>query len=134
MAKNKVETRKNSKASLKEIVGAETYALWLDMLKRLVPEGRTHRLSVVVAGMLQYATNVASEKEDELADNDAANALASFYDNYDGESESELLKIVQRMFKDAGVEYERVSRKGEHYNIAEEALREFAEWFNYPWD
>jgi hypothetical protein len=35
------------------------YAAWLAMLKVLVPHGRTHRLSVVVAGMLQHAAEVA---------------------------------------------------------------------------
>ena len=44
-----------SKRSLQDVVGKETYSIWVDMLRELVPDGRTHRLSVVIAGMLQYA-------------------------------------------------------------------------------
>jgi len=42
--------------------------------------------------------------------------------------------VVDRLFMDAGVEYEIVSRHGDHYSIAEEAYMEFASWFDYPWD
>ena len=53
------------KRSLEEVVGKETYALWVDMLRSLVPDGRTHRLSVLVAGMLQYAYLIATDNQDE---------------------------------------------------------------------
>jgi hypothetical protein len=42
--------------------------------------------------------------------------------------------VVNRLFRDAGVSYERGSKRGKHYSIADEAYREFASWFNYPWD
>ena len=51
-----------AKQSLKQVVGARTYGVWTEMLKTLVPGGRTHRLSVVVAAMLQNAVQVAYEK------------------------------------------------------------------------
>ena len=44
------------------------------------------------------------------------------------------MPLVRRLFKDAGVEYERVSKSGEHYSVAEEAIREYVNWFEYPWD
>ena len=44
-----------SKRSLQDVVGKGTYAVWVDMLRELVPEGWTHRLSVIVAWMLEYA-------------------------------------------------------------------------------
>lgn len=47
---------------IKDVVGVKIYNVWIDMLKRLVPNGRTHRLSVVVGGMLQFTYEVASEK------------------------------------------------------------------------
>ncbi len=50
------------KDSLKEIVGDKVYSVWVDMLRRLVPEGRTHRLAPTIAAMLQYALEVADEK------------------------------------------------------------------------
>ncbi|MBK7920314.1 MAG: hypothetical protein IPJ94_29495 [Chloroflexi bacterium] len=35
------------------------------MLRRRVPDGRTHRLAPLVAGMLQYATLLANDMNDE---------------------------------------------------------------------
>jgi len=48
---------------IKDVVGSKIYNVWIEMLKRLVPHGRTHRLSVVVASMLQVALGIAQEKE-----------------------------------------------------------------------
>jgi hypothetical protein len=31
------------KRSLQDVVGKETYTVWVDMLRELVPDGRTHR-------------------------------------------------------------------------------------------
>ena len=39
-----------------DLVGKEMYSSWILMLKNLVPRGRTHRLSTVIAGMLYYAS------------------------------------------------------------------------------
>ena len=47
--------------SLRDVVGARTYSVWVDMLRILVPEGRTHRLSVVIAGMLHYTLEIAGK-------------------------------------------------------------------------
>jgi hypothetical protein len=47
---------------LRPLVKERVYSVWLDMLKQLVPQGRTHRLSVFVAGCLQYAVGRAGEK------------------------------------------------------------------------
>jgi len=33
---------------VKSVVGAKTYSVWLDLLRCLVPHGRTHRLSVLL--------------------------------------------------------------------------------------
>ena len=42
--------------------------------------------------------------------------------------------VVDRLFKDAGVEYERVSKRGERYSIADEIYNEFSSWYDYLWD
>ena len=54
--------RKKGSRSLRDVVGPEVYQTWIDMLHRLVPDGRTHRLAPVVAAMLQYALAVAEGK------------------------------------------------------------------------
>lgn len=125
-----------SKRSLQDVVGKETYIVWVDMLRELVPDGRTHRLSVVVAGMLLYATDKAVEiKHRNEEEHSVAMSLIDAAEAGYPEHIKELIHdIVDRIFMDAGVEYERVSKSGEHYSIADEIYNEFASWYDYPWD
>ena len=125
-----------SKRSLQDVVGKETYSIWVDMLRELVPDGRTHRLSVVIAAMLQYALDKSVKIKHR---NEEEHSVAiSFIDVDDAgypDGIKELIHdVVDRLFKDAGVSYKRVSKRGEQYSIADEAYNEFARWFDYPWD
>jgi hypothetical protein len=125
-----------SKRSLQDVVGKETYTVWVDMLRDLVPDGRTHRLSVIVAGMLEYALGKAMEiKRRNEEEHSVAMSLIDAEDAGYPEGIKELIHdVVDRLFKDAGVKYERVSKGGEHYSIADEIYNEFAGWYDYPWD
>jgi len=121
-----------SKRSLQDVVGKETYSVWVDMLRTLVPNGRTHRLSVVVAGMLQYALEVA---ESDTQEPSVAKSLIDSVETSDpDEIKSMLHDVVTRLFIDAGVTYERTAKSGEHYSIADEVCDEYIRWFDYPWD
>jgi len=126
---------KKSKRSLQDVVGKETYSVWMDMLRELVPDGRTHRLSVVLAGMLQYALAAAENlDEDELEEDSVALSLINANEMGSDEIKDELHDVVKRLFKDAGVTFDRMSKRGEPYSIADEAYNEFVSWFDYPWD
>jgi hypothetical protein len=127
---------KKSKRSLQDVVGKETYEVWVDMLRELVPHGRTHRLSVVVAGMLQYAVDKSIQiKHRNEADHSVAMSLIDATDTSDPDSIKELIHdVVDKLFNDAGVKYERVSKRGERYSIADEVYNEFSGWYDYPWD
>ena len=74
--------------SLKQIVGQKIYTVWVEMLRQLVPDGRTHRLAPLVAGMLQYAANIAYEK---------------YGDNYELPSQMEFTFTVDRMMFPRGM-------------------------------
>jgi hypothetical protein len=125
-----------SKRSLQDVVGKETYSVWVDMLRELVPDGRTHRLSVVVAGMLQYALDKAMKiKRRNEEEHSVAMFLIDSADTADIDHIKALIHdVVGRLFKDAGVSYERVSKRGEHYSVVDEIYDEFSSWFDYPWD
>ena len=124
-----------SKRSLQEVVEKETYTVWVDMLRELVPNGRTHRLSVLLAGMLQYGLTVAeSLDEDELEEDSVALSLINANEMGPDEIKDELHDVMKRLFKDAGVTFDRVTKRGEHYSIVDEVYNEFASWFDYPWD
>jgi hypothetical protein len=123
------------KRSLQDVVGEDTYIVWIDMLRRLVPDGRTHRLSVLLAGMLQYALAILENlDEDELDEDSVALSLINANEMGPDEIKDELHDVMMRLFKDAGVTFDRVSKRGEPYSIADAAYDEFARWYDYPWD
>ena len=127
--------RARSRRSLQDLVGKETYSVWVDMLRELVPDGRTHRLSVVIAGMLQYALVIAEKlDENELEEDSVALSLIHATEMSPDEIKDELHDVVKQLFRDAGVAFDRVSARGDPYSIADEAYNEFASWFDYPWD
>lgn len=121
--------------SLEKIVGERVYSTWVDMLRRLVPDGRTHRLAPVIAAMLHYALRISHEN---YGDNPQEGTVAHALYYSDGASYVEgkgvLLPVVERLLKDSKVEYKRTSSRGERYSIAEEAVREYLNWYNMPWE
>lgn len=127
---------KKEQDSLKEIVGEKVYSVWLDMLRRLVPDGRTHRLAIAIASMLQYASEIVYEKYgDDAKEGSAAYSLLTVSEilDYD-ESVNLLLPIIEKLFKDAEMKCKRVNRRSEEYSIAENVVREYINWHNMPWE
>ena len=85
--------------SLKQIVGQKTYSVWIEMLQQLVPEGRTHRLAPLVAGMLQYASDMAYQKYGgKPAEGSAAQVLFMASEVYDPAEAEELSELVEQLF------------------------------------
>ena len=120
--------------SLRPLVGARMYSVWLDMLKQLVPHGRTHRLSVFVAGCLQYAAGRASEKWGTKMppDGTAAQTLLYAWESGPEEAESTVSRLAERLLRDAGVRFRRVNHRGQEYSIADDAASEFVRWEDMP--
>ncbi|MEW6557208.1 MAG: hypothetical protein AB1349_07630 [Elusimicrobiota bacterium] len=124
-----------NQSSLKEIVGSKVYSVWIDMLSKLVPDGRTHRLAPTIASMLRYASEVAYEKYgDPPEEGSIAYSLQIAQETDYDESMNLLLPIVEKLFKDARVNPKRKSVRGEVYSIAEAAIQEFVNWYNMPWE
>lgn len=119
--------------SLAEVVGAETYQTWVRMLAALVPGGRTHRLAPLVAAMLQYATEQAGSLEGDEGGL-ALSLLAAGEASDPSEIKDLIHDAVVRLFKDAGVDYERTGSRGQRYSIADDAYEEYLHWFNMPWE
>ena len=130
--------KSNSTHSLQDVVGEKTYSVWVEMLATLVPDGRTHRLAVVVAGMLQYALEIAvrDNKGQYIEENDyGAMALIDATETWDPENVKDLLHdVVTKLFNDADVGYERISKRGEHYSITDSIYEKYLSWYDYPWD
>ena len=138
--KTKISTARQKKtvtapSPLREVVGDGVYDVWVAMLKKLVPDGRTHRLSVLVASMLEFASGIAWSSRDKDDEDAPAHALRAASEGMEEEEVLRLLKpMLTRLFKDAKVGYERVSSGGERYSILWEAVIEFCRWHNYPWE
>ena len=120
---------------IEAVVGKEVYKVWIEMLNRLVPNGRTHRLSVLIGGMLQYAQEIAYEKS--KTNSRARELYQSFesdFENYVDGNITELLALTESLLDDAKVTYKRISSRGSEYNIAEEAVYQFLHWEDMPWE
>ena len=124
------------KDGLKEIVGDKVYSVWVDMLRRLVPEGRTHRLAPTIASMLQYTLEVADEKYgSDPQEGSLAYSLHILSEGADYDEARDLfLPIVERLLKDSGVKSKRKSAREVEYSIAEAAMQEFVNWYSMPWE
>jgi hypothetical protein len=138
-----MKTKKQVKAAANEksprfsgVVGADTYEVWLRMLRELVPDGRTHRLAVMLAGMLQYAVVMAAAKS--AKERDGRSLAASLLEASEASDPSEVKDLigdaVAQLFKDAKVRFERTNAHAVKYSLAEDAYTEFIHWHDMPWE
>ncbi len=120
---------------IQTVVGKKVYSVWLDMLRRMVPMGRTHRLSVVLASMLQYTQEVAYEKNESSAKaRKLSEIFENSHENYIEGDTRELEKLAESILKDAGVKFKRTSARGHGYSIAVEAVNHYLHWDDLPWE
>ena len=124
----------SSKLSLKSVVGDATYGLWLEMLKVLVPGGRTHRLAPIVAGMLRYAAEHSTRNGRRHPPAGVLVDALIALDEGDNDATALVTAAVQRLFRDAGVRATRASRGGDPYSIVDAAIQEFQQWGAMPWE
>jgi hypothetical protein len=118
---------------LQSIVGETTYEVWVDMLRILVPGGRTHRLAPMLAGMLRYAVEQSTRKGRRPRPSGALVEALIALDEGDDDAAVLVTAAVQRLFRDAGVRAARASRNGE-YSIVDAAIHEFQRWGDMPWE
>lgn len=116
----------------KKLVGKQRYSAFLDLLKEVGPDARTHRISIVFAAILRYAM-----RKDEEAP--LCLALARLEEEpYLASEKSEEYKILYELIdaicEEAGMQNDRKSARGDSYSIADSAIAEFTSWYNMPWE
>jgi len=119
------------------VVGDNVYGIWVEMLSRIGPNARTHRLAVVVASMLQHAASMASEARTRHRGRDAGadqDLLIALQEPEPGGDNEELAELIVQLFDDAGVPHSRTSRRGDMYSIVDASIEEFVRWFDMPWE
>ena len=117
-------------------MGVRVYGVWVEMLRRLVPGGRTHRLSPLVGGMVQYAAACALEKFGRRPpEGSVAEALLSASEGDDDVAgPSVLSEAVEQLFLDAKVASHRTNRGGDAYSVVESSVAEFLRWDAMSWE
>ena len=117
----------------RNLVGDSQYASILEMLKAIGPEGRTHRLSVFLGGVLQYAL---TKIEDEYEEGSLEEALVFVEEAPDGSTDKiDLLReLISQICSKAGIRNDRVSSKGDEYSLAAAAIYEYTHWYAMPWE
>ena len=135
-ARPRSRPRSRPERTLRSVVGAQTYSVWLEMLRTLVPDGRTHRLSIIVAGMLRHAVDVAVARFGEDApERSAAASLIGAAEETDPEQVADQIgDLVEGLFRDAKVAGRRVNARGDQYSILDSAIQGFASWHAMPWE
>ena len=135
-AKPRTRPRSRHERTLSSVVGAQTYSVWVEMLHTLVPDGRTHRLSIVVAGMLRHAVDIAAARFGEDApERSAAASLIQAAEEADPEQVAEEIgDLVEGLFRDAKVAGSRVNARGDEYSLLDSAIQEFTSWYAMPWE
>ena len=116
----------------KEIIGDQHFSSFLALLKEIGPDARTHRISVVIASILRFAVN---QLPPECEDGSIAQALQILdeepYLVHEQSDEHEMIfDLVDGLCGEANMMNERESERGEDYSIAENAILEYAAWYN----
>jgi len=134
MTQSKHTTRLVSPNPLGRIVGKNIYDAWVAMLKALVPGGHTHRLAVVVAGMMLYAASVVDSNDDDELVQSLLDTPEDPYDEDPVDVPDALYRAFARLFKDAGLTFRPTRARGHDDSILEQAYVEFNRLNDYPWD
>ena len=104
------------------------------MLSTIGPSGRTHRLSVVVASMLQHAYEIYLKQIDKNEKNELGEImLAALETGYD-EAQEWLSPVLKSLFMDAKLSWEKTNSKGVKYSLIVAAIGEFCRWHDMPWE
>ena len=120
----------------RDIVGEQEFESFLRLLKGIGPDVRTHRISVVLASILRFAV---AQLPAHCDDDSLAQALIMIdQEPYLVHEQSDFYDLVfdfiDCLCKEAGMLNQRESARGPDYSIAENAIAEFAAWYNMPWE
>ncbi|OFZ49041.1 MAG: hypothetical protein A2381_15665 [Bdellovibrionales bacterium RIFOXYB1_FULL_37_110] len=92
-----------------------TYQVWIDMLRAIGPSARTHRISVVVASMLQYAYEIYLKRMDNNEKNELGEIMLTAFETGYDEAQEWLSPVVKTLFMDAGLKMDLVSELPQKY-------------------
>jgi len=117
----------------RQIIGEVSFGAFMELLTEIGPDSRTQRISVIIAGILRFATGKITG---DYENGSVAEALA-FLDeepHSDGEEYLRLKELIDQICQKAGMLNDRVTARGIKYSIADNAIAEYSRWYNMPWE
>ena len=125
--------KKDKLDEFRQIIGEVSFGAFLKLLTEIGPDSRTHRISVIIAGILRFATGKIT---DDYENGSVAEALA-FLDeepHSGGEEYLRLKELIDQICQKAGMLNDRVTARGIKYSIADNAIAEYSRWYHMPWE
>ncbi|GAX60771.1 short-chain alcohol dehydrogenase [Candidatus Scalindua japonica] len=120
----------------REIIGDQHFLSLLAFLKDIGPDARTHRICVVIASILRFAVK---QLPAHCEDGSLSQALLMLDEQphlaKEQSDEFEMVfGLIDGLCCEAGILNGRESAQGENYSISENAILEYAAWYNMPWE
>lgn len=115
------------------MIGEELFRAFLELLTEIGPDGRTQRISVIIAGILRFALGKATDDNEEGSLGEALTVLDE--DPYsEGEEYSAVAEFIDQLCQKTGMKNDRVASRGRKYSIADNAIVEYCKWYDMPWE
>ena len=106
------------------IIGENYYESFINLFKEIGPQSRTHRISVVMAGILRFGFE---RIDDHYEEGSLAEALIVVDEEpcFDSEEWEKVLELVDEICREAGMRNVRITSRGHEYSIAESVISEY---------
>jgi len=130
---NRSALKEDKLDEFRQIIGEGLFGSFLELLTEIGPGSRTHRISVVIAGILRFALGKTT---DDYEKGSLAEALVVLDEEpySDGEEYRRVVELIDHMCQESGMTNYRATTRGSEYSIAENAIAEYCRWYNMPWE
>ena len=130
---NRSALKEDKLDEFRQIIGEELFGSFLKLLTEIGPGSRTHRISVVIAGILIFALDKTT---DDYKKGSLAEALVVLDEEpySDGDEYIRVAELIDQMCQKSGMMNYRTTTRDSEHSIAENAIAEYCRWYNMPWE
>jgi hypothetical protein len=117
----------------RRIIGKDFFCVFMKLLTEIGPDSRTHRISVIIAGILRFALGKITDDPDKGSLAEALSVIDE--EPYSNSAEYyRLNELIDQICQKTGMMNYRVTARGRKYSISENAIAEYCRWYNMPWE
>ena len=125
--------KKDKLDEFQQIIGKVSFGAFMELLSEIGSDSRTHRISVIIAGILRFALGKVTDDYEKGSVSEAL-AVLDEEPHSDGEEYLRLKELIDQICQKAGMSNDRVTARGIKYSIADNAITEYSRWYNMPWE